>query len=125
MKSNLISAIVIFVLAIAGSLTAFGQTDSGRIAGKVSDANGAVIPGASVTVTNVGTSEKRTATTNTEKGNSALMNTVNTTQSSPQQTVTIPVNNVQQTCQVTPTVNNTSNSRKSGISAAHGVTPRR
>jgi hypothetical protein len=66
MKSNLISAIVIFVLAIAGSLTAYGQTDSGRIGGHVADANGAVVPGASVTVTNVGTSEKRTTTTNND-----------------------------------------------------------
>ncbi|PYS98174.1 MAG: hypothetical protein DMF63_17300 [Acidobacteria bacterium] len=71
MKSNLISAIVIFVLAIAGSLTAFGQTDSGRIAGRVADANGAVVPGASVTVTNVGTNEKRT-TTSTDEGEYSL-----------------------------------------------------
>jgi len=52
------------------------------------------------------TTPANTATTNPANGGSALMNTVYTSQSSPQQTVTIPVNNVQQTGQVTPTANN-------------------
>jgi hypothetical protein len=52
---------LIAVFAVA----AIGQTDQGRIAGRVLDPNNAVVPGATVTVTNAGTNEKRTATTNT------------------------------------------------------------
>src|SRR6476660_8176252 len=53
----------IFTLVIAASV-AIGQTDQGRIAGRVVDPNGAIVPGASVTVTNVGTNEHRTVTAN-------------------------------------------------------------
>src|SRR5437764_185493 len=52
-----------FSLLLAASV-AFGQTDQGRIAGRVMDPNGAVIPGAGVTLTNIGTNEKRTVTAN-------------------------------------------------------------
>lgn len=48
-----------------------------------------------------------TTNTATNPTNSGLMNSVYTSQSSPQQTVTIPVNTVQQTGQVTPAVTNT------------------
>jgi hypothetical protein len=40
------------------------QTDQGRIAGRVVDPHGAIVPGASVTVTNAGTGEKRTVAAN-------------------------------------------------------------
>jgi len=40
----------------------FGQSDSGRIAGQVTDQNGAIVPGATVTVKNERTGEERTAT---------------------------------------------------------------
>jgi hypothetical protein len=45
-----------------------------------------------------------TTTANTANGGSGLMNSVYTSQSAPQQTVTIPVNNVQQTAPATNTV---------------------
>ncbi|MCA1597226.1 MAG: carboxypeptidase-like regulatory domain-containing protein, partial [Chloroflexi bacterium] len=50
-------------IACAFSLTAAGQTNiSGDIAGTVTDATGAVVPNATVTVTNKGTGEVKTAT---------------------------------------------------------------
>src|SRR5947208_15225156 len=46
-----LSVICVFVF----SLTAFGQTDRGTITGTVSDATGAVIPGATIEAKNVAT----------------------------------------------------------------------
>ncbi|MFB3776297.1 MAG: carboxypeptidase-like regulatory domain-containing protein, partial [Bryobacteraceae bacterium] len=43
-----------------------GQTFYGSIVGTVSDASGGVVPGATVTLTNIGTSERRTAGTGTD-----------------------------------------------------------
>lgn len=40
---------------------AFAQSDSGRVAGTVTDSTGAIIPGATLTVTNLATSATRTA----------------------------------------------------------------
>jgi len=45
------------------SVIAFGQGDQGRIAGTVEDASGAVIPGVTITITNVRTGEQRTVLT--------------------------------------------------------------
>lgn len=53
--------IIAVVLLLA--VSAFGQTNKGGIAGTVMDQNGAAIPGATVTVTNVGTGQKQTLTT--------------------------------------------------------------
>ncbi len=50
---------VVLLLAVAAA----GQTNKGGIAGTVLDQNGAAIPGATVTVTNVGTGQKQTLTT--------------------------------------------------------------
>src|SRR2546425_9497790 len=55
-----IALAVLFVLP----LTANGQTDQGRIAGKVTDTNGALVQGAIIVVKNERTGEERTATTN-------------------------------------------------------------
>src|SRR5467141_3466525 len=46
------------------SLPASAQTDQGRIAGTVTDTNGALVPGATIVVKNERTGEERTATTN-------------------------------------------------------------
>jgi hypothetical protein len=60
--------ILLGVIAIATllvlPLAANAQTDSGRIAGTVTDANGGLVPGAAIVVTNERTGEERTATTN-------------------------------------------------------------
>jgi hypothetical protein len=49
----------VFILLLT-SAAAFGQTDQARIVGTVTDANGAVIPGATVSVKNEKTGEART-----------------------------------------------------------------
>src|SRR5918912_1265152 len=50
---------VVLLLAVAAA----GQTNKGGISGTVMDQNGAALPGASVTITNVGTGQKQTVTT--------------------------------------------------------------
>jgi hypothetical protein len=55
----------LFVLA-ALTATAFGQTETGQITVKTSDPQGAVVPGAAVTVKSVGTGREVTATTDSE-----------------------------------------------------------
>ncbi|MDQ2922092.1 MAG: carboxypeptidase-like regulatory domain-containing protein, partial [Acidobacteriota bacterium] len=52
----------VLLLMICGSLSIQGQTIFGRISGTVQDKTGAVIPNASVTVTNIATNLVRTAT---------------------------------------------------------------
>src|SRR6266436_2819379 len=53
-----------FVALLCSQVTGSAQTDQGRIVGTVTDANGAVVPGASVVIKNERTGEERTATTN-------------------------------------------------------------
>ncbi len=53
---------VIAVLFVC-SVTLFGQTNKGGISGTVFDSNGAAVPGATVTITNLGTGQKVTVTT--------------------------------------------------------------
>src|SRR2546421_2710785 len=55
--------IAVLVLMICGALSVQGQTIFGRISGTVQDKSGAVVPNATVTVTNTGTNLVRTATT--------------------------------------------------------------
>src|ERR1044072_2688157 len=52
--------LVMFLATIC--LTAYAQQDQGRIAGTVTDANGGLVPGASIVVKNERTGEERTAT---------------------------------------------------------------
>jgi hypothetical protein len=61
MKSKFFLVLVL-VLCLAG--LALGQTDTGRLFGTISDASGAVIDHAAVTVTNTGTARTVTAETN-------------------------------------------------------------
>ena len=56
--------ISIFVLIL--SLAIIGQTNKGGISGTVTDSNGAVVPAAKVTVTNVGTNQSIVLTTSSE-----------------------------------------------------------
>ncbi len=56
--------VLVFVLCLAG--WAFGQSSAGTIQGIVTDAQGAVIPGASVVITNQGTGRAITVTSNGE-----------------------------------------------------------
>ena len=58
MRPMQIIAVVLLLAVVAA-----GQTNKGGISGTVIDQNGAAIPGATVTVTNVGTGQKQTLTT--------------------------------------------------------------
>src|SRR5216684_257880 len=53
----------LLLLMVCGSLTIQGQTNFGRISGTVKDSNGAAIPNATVTITNLATNLVRTAAT--------------------------------------------------------------
>jgi len=58
MKGNLFRFVWILLVGASCALTAFGQAPTGRIAGMVTDASGAVIPGADVTAKNIATSQE-------------------------------------------------------------------
>jgi hypothetical protein len=62
-----IGALCALVLVVLSHSTAGAQTPLGRVAGTVLDESGAVLPGATVTLTNVGTAQTQTTTT-TEVG---------------------------------------------------------
>ncbi|NOT47078.1 MAG: TonB-dependent receptor [Acidobacteria bacterium] len=66
MKAKLISLFFASVLSLFITASISAQADQGRIAGRITDANGAAVPGATVNVTNEQTGEARTATANTE-----------------------------------------------------------
>jgi len=51
------------LMAVFVCFSVSGQTISGRINGTVTDSSGAVIPGATVTITNTATNAPRTAVT--------------------------------------------------------------
>src|SRR6266576_1157917 len=52
---------VVFAIGLM-AITAFGQADTGQIIGKVTDPNGAVVPGAAVSIKSVSTGRETTAT---------------------------------------------------------------
>lgn len=60
---NSVTAVLILVLI---SATAFAQNETGQIVGRVTDPNGAVVPGATATVKSVATGREVNATSNSE-----------------------------------------------------------
>jgi hypothetical protein len=58
------SCAILVVLAVSLACSLFGQTATGRIVGSVSDPTGALIPGASILVTNVDTKVEYQTLTN-------------------------------------------------------------
>ncbi len=62
--SVLILTAVAFVAMLTLHVTGSAQTDQGRIVGTVTDANGAIVPGASIVIKNDRTGDERTTTTN-------------------------------------------------------------
>jgi outer membrane receptor protein involved in Fe transport len=56
--------VLTLAFAVLTHLPASAQTDRGRIVGTVTDANGAIVPGATVLVKNEGTGEERSTVTN-------------------------------------------------------------
>ena len=64
LPEDLQRALLISTLFVGGLTTAFGQLTTADILGTVTDASGASIPNATVVLTNTGTNEKRTTTSN-------------------------------------------------------------
>lgn len=64
MKNRVVFAVLAAILTAAFST--FAQTTTGRLVGTVSETDGAVIPGATVVLTDTQTGKERTATTNGE-----------------------------------------------------------
>ncbi len=60
--------LTLIVFASVGIRSAFGQAETGTMAGTIKDPSGAVVPGATVTVTNKGTSAVRTVQTAADGG---------------------------------------------------------
>src|SRR6266536_3275582 len=58
MRSMTLIAMILF-----GAVVALGQTNKGGISGTVIDANGGAVPGATVSITNLGTNQVQTVTT--------------------------------------------------------------
>ncbi len=70
MKTNAIKkitrAVSLAVIGIILSISAAAQSNSGSITGVITDSNGAIVPNATVTVTNQATNEKRVVQTDAE-----------------------------------------------------------
>ncbi len=80
MTSRSLSAAVLFLTLVVGivltsSLCVQGQSTYGSVSGAVTDASGAAVVGAQVTLTNTGTSEKHTQTTN-DRGTYSFVNVI-------------------------------------------------
>lgn len=64
--NKLARAVSLLTIAFTISLSVFAQSNTGSITGVVADPQGAVVPNATVTVTNQGTNEKRTVQADSE-----------------------------------------------------------
>src|SRR5262249_30517231 len=60
---KLMRAIQVIAIVLISVVGAVAQTNKGAISGMVADPNGAAVPGATVTITNLGTGQKITVTT--------------------------------------------------------------
>ena len=63
MKSVRVSHLITLLSVLLWALFSAGQSETGQMAGTVTDQTGAVVPGATITVTNTGTNRVFTATT--------------------------------------------------------------
>ena len=66
MRRTLAFTVLSSCLLLLVSISAFGQSERGAIVGVVTDSSGAVVPAATVTITNLGTKASLTLTTNGE-----------------------------------------------------------
>lgn len=66
MTPNKFAAIILALLAMLLACPAYGQSDRGALTGTVTDASGAIVAGAKVTITNLNNGEARTLTTSDE-----------------------------------------------------------
>src|SRR5215813_8178986 len=64
--SRTLAVLLSALMLVATSAPAFAQTSRGTVSGIVSDSQGAVIPGATITLTNIETGVSRTTTSNDE-----------------------------------------------------------
>src|SRR5436190_7683057 len=62
--NRFLSSLLAITAVLFLSVAAFAQSDTGKISGFVKDQNGAIVPGASITITNERTGEERSAKAN-------------------------------------------------------------
>src|SRR5436190_22054330 len=62
--NRFLSSLLAITAVLFLSIAAFAQSDTGKISGFVKDQNGAIVPGASITITNEKTGEERSAKAN-------------------------------------------------------------
>ncbi len=72
-RQNILFVVVYLIAAIVLVPSLRAQTSTGSVVGTVTDASGAVLPGASIILTNTGTAERRTATSDSA-GNYQFVN---------------------------------------------------
>src|SRR6185369_2905324 len=74
LKGAFASSLAVFLLLSLGLASVFAQTETGQIVVKASDPSGAVVPGATVNVSQVNTGRKLPATTTNEDGSATFTN---------------------------------------------------